>query len=203
MPERPQAQKPVAIPTDTPIWDRFFTVSPLVLVASREADGRFDIAPKHMAMPLGWQNYFCFVCTPRHRTYHNVRERSAFTVNYPRPEGVLLGSLSASPRCDDGDKPILEALPTFPAAQVEGVLVEGCYLFLECELERIVDGFGANSLIVGCVVAAAAIESALRRDERDENEQIYGDPLLAYLSPGRFAEIRASHAFPFPQGFSK
>ncbi|REK08198.1 MAG: flavin reductase [Planctomycetota bacterium] len=203
MPERSHAQQPIAISTDAPIWDRFFTVSPLVLVASKEPDGRFDVAPKHMAMPLGWQNYFCFVCTPRHATYHNVRRNEAFTVSYPRPDSVLLGSLSASPRCDDGDKPALEAVTTFRASKVDGVLVEGCYLFLECELERIVDGFGSNSLIIGRITAAAALESALRRDERDENEQLYADPLLAYLSPGRFAEIRQTHAFPFPQGFSK
>lgn len=27
------------------------------------------------------------------------------------------------------------------------------------------------------------------------------EPLLAYLSPGRFAEISESRAFPFPAGF--
>jgi hypothetical protein len=76
-------------------------------------------------------------------------------------------------------------------------------LFLECELHSVIDGLGPNSLIVGNVVEAAAHEEALRDVERDEGDQIYQFPLLAYLSPGRLAEIRQSTAFPFPEGFSR
>jgi flavin reductase (DIM6/NTAB) family NADH-FMN oxidoreductase RutF len=198
-------ERPPTVPLDTrqPIWDRFFSVAPLVLVGTKEGDGRYDLAPKHMAMPLGWQNYFCFVCTPTHGTYQNIRRHGEFTVSYPQPDQVLLSSLSASPRCDDQSKPSLAALTTFPATKVDGMLVEGCYLFLECRLERIIDGFGVNSLIIGNVLAAAALETALRSAEQDENDQIYAAPLLAYLSPGRFAVIRESTAFPLPAGFTR
>jgi flavin reductase (DIM6/NTAB) family NADH-FMN oxidoreductase RutF len=192
----------VPLPTDRPVWDRVFSVAPLVLVGSKEEDGRFNLAPKHLAMPLGWGNSYGFVCSPRHTTYHNIRRHGAFTVSYPRPSDVLFASLAAAPRCEDRSKPSLLVLPTFPARVVEGVLVRQCYLYLECTLDRIIDGFGANSLIAGRVVAAAAPEEALRTEERDENEQIYNLPLLAYLSPGRFAEVRHSTAFPFPRGFS-
>ena len=51
-----------------PVWERVYMVAPLVLVGTREPDGRHDLAPKHMALPLGWQNYFGFVCAPRHST---------------------------------------------------------------------------------------------------------------------------------------
>jgi flavin reductase (DIM6/NTAB) family NADH-FMN oxidoreductase RutF len=193
----------IPLGTGQPIWDRFFGVFPLVIVGSKEPDGRYDLAPKHLAMPLGWENYFGFVCSPRHSTYHNIRRRSAFTVSYPRPTEVLLASLAAAPRCEDQSKPSLLVLPTFPARLVDGVLVKGCYLVLECTLHSIVDGFGPNSLIIGNVVAAAAHEDALRTAERDEGDQIYQFPLLAYLSPGRLAEIRQSMAFPFPKGFSR
>jgi flavin reductase (DIM6/NTAB) family NADH-FMN oxidoreductase RutF len=193
----------IPLATDRPIWDRFFSVSPLVIVGSKEGPGRFDLAPKHLAMPLGWDNYYCFVCTPRHTTYHNIRRHGAFTVSYPRPTEVLLASLAAAPRGEDHSKPSLPVLPTFPARWVDGVLVQGCYLFLECTLHSIFDGFGTNSLIIGRVVAAAAREDALRDRERDEGEQIFQLPLLAYLSPGRLAEIRQTTAFPFPQGFSR
>ena len=43
----------VLLETDRPIWDRVFSVAPLVIVGSKEADGRFNLAPKHLAMPLG------------------------------------------------------------------------------------------------------------------------------------------------------
>ena len=193
----------VPLATDRPIWDRFFGVFPLVLVGSKEAEGRFNLAPKHLAMPLGWGNTYCFVCSPGHATYHNVRRHGAFTVSYPRLTEVLLASLAAAPRCEDGSKPSLLALPTFPARQVEGALVKGCYLYLECTLHSVVDGFGPNSLVIGDVVAAAARADALRGEERDEGDLIFQSPLLAYLSPGRVAEIRQSMAFPFPKGFAR
>jgi flavin reductase (DIM6/NTAB) family NADH-FMN oxidoreductase RutF len=193
----------VSIPTDRPIWDRFFGVFPLVIVGSKEEGGAFNLAPKHLAMPLGWDNHYCFVCSPRHTTYHNIRRHGAFTVSFPRPTEVLMASLAAAPRCEDLSKPSLLVLPTSPARQVEGVLVKGCYLYLECTLHRILDGFGPNSLIIGDVAAAAAAEDALRAEERDEGEQIFQSPLLAYISPGRFATIQQTTAFPFPKGFSR
>jgi flavin reductase (DIM6/NTAB) family NADH-FMN oxidoreductase RutF len=198
-----EASKLVHLCVDRPVWDRVFCVAPLVIVGSKEPDGRFNLAPKHLAMPLGWGNYFCFVCSPAHSTYHNIRRHGAFTVSYPRCSEVVLASLAAAPRCEDRSKPTLLALPTFPARKVEGVLVEQCYLFLECTLHSVLDGFGSNSLIIGAVLAAAAHEDALRDAERDEAEQIFRFPLLAYLSPGRLAEIQHSTAFPFPRGFSR
>jgi flavin reductase (DIM6/NTAB) family NADH-FMN oxidoreductase RutF len=193
----------IPLPIDRPIWDRFFGVFPLVIVGSKEQEGRYNLAPKHMAMPLGWENHYCFVCSPRHTTYHNIRRHGAFTVSYPRPSEVLLASLAAAPRCEDQSKPSLLVLPTLPSGHVDGVLVKGCSLFLECTLHSIIDGFGSNSLIVGNVVAATAQEAALRDPERDEGDQIFESPLLAYLSPGRLAEIRQSMSFPFPVGFSR
>lgn len=193
----------IPLAMDRPIWDRFFGVFPLVIVGSKEEDGQYNLAPKHLAMPLGWENYYCFVCSPRHSTYHNIRRQGFFTVSYPRPDSVLLASLAAAPRCEDLSKPSLSVLPTFRARQVDGVLVQGCNVFLECALHGILDGFGSNSLIVGDVVAATAYEDALRAEDRDEGEQIYQSPLLAYLNPGRLAEIRQTIAFPFPKGFSR
>jgi len=195
--------KMIEIPTDRPIWDRFFSVFPLVLVGSKEADGNFNLAPKHLAMPLGWANYFCFVCTPSHTTYHNVRRHGQFTVSYPLLGEVLFASLAAAPREEDQSKLSLPLLPTFPARKVDGVLVDECYLHLECTLHSVLDGFGPNSLIIGNVVAAAAHEDALVSVERDAGDQLFHFPLLAYLSPGRIAEVRHTTAFPFPRGFAR
>lgn len=187
--------------TDSPLWDRFFLVAPLVLVATKEGDG-YDVAPKHMASPLGWQNYYGFVCSPSHATYRNVKENEEFTVSFPRPEQVVATSMAASAREDDGHKPGLGALTTRRASTVECVLVEGCSVYLECVLERIVDGFGDNSLIAGRVVAASAREDVLRSPERDDNELVHAEAPLVYLSPGRFGSVTTSHAFPFSIDFS-
>lgn len=189
--------------TDDPIWDRFFSVAPLVLIGTREENGEDDFAPKHMVTPLGWDNYFGFVCTPRHATYRNVQREGVFTVTYPRPTQIVLASLAASGRCEDDSKPALAALPKLPARNVEGTFVADGYLFLECQLDRIVDGFGTNSLIAGQIVAAHVHEDALRVSERDDSDLIRELSLLTYLSPGRFARIEESFSFPFPADFSR
>jgi flavin reductase (DIM6/NTAB) family NADH-FMN oxidoreductase RutF len=197
------AHELVELDTGSPVWDRFFWVAPLVLIGTMETDGRPDLAPKHMALPMGWENYFGFVCTPSHHTYANARRDGAFTVSYPRPEQLVLTSLAASPRCENEAKPALEALPVFKASHVSGVGVVGCAAFLECELERIIDGFGRNSLIVGRVVAARVAGDMLRLREGDDAALIHDAPLLAYLNPGRFAAIGDSFSFPFPAGMKK
>ncbi len=112
-------------------------------------------------------------------------------------------SLAASPRCGDEDKPALSALPIFPASKVDGVLVHGGAVFLECELDRIVDGFDINSLIVGRVVAARVAENAERMADLDDQSLVHDSPLLAYLHPGRFTSIDQSFSFPFPRGMKK
>jgi flavin reductase (DIM6/NTAB) family NADH-FMN oxidoreductase RutF len=198
-----ESGKLITLPVDRPVWERVFCVAPLVIVGSKEPTGEYDLAPKHMAMPLGLGNYFCFVCSPRHATYHNIRRQGAFTVSYPRVSEVVYTSLAAAPRCDDQSKPSLLALPTLAASKVDGVLVRDCYLYLECRLHSMIDDFDDYSLIIGKVVAAAAHEAALRKQEIDESDQIFQFPLLAYLHPGRIAEIRQSTAFPLPEGFTR
>ena len=185
------------------LWERCFIVAPLVLVGTRDEDGSLDLAPKHMVTPMGWDNYFGFVCTPRHGTYANIERTGVFTVTYPRPSQVLYASLAASPRCEDGDKPVLQAYETFPAASIDGEFVEGGYLFFECEHYRTYDDFGINSLITGRIVAAYADADAVRSSEYDDQELIHHTQLLAYLHPGRFATIEASNAFPFPADMKK
>jgi flavin reductase (DIM6/NTAB) family NADH-FMN oxidoreductase RutF len=200
---RSPSERLVTLDLSRPIWDRFFTVAPLVIIGTKEADGSYDLAPKHMAMPLGWDNYFGFVCTPRHRTYQNIRRQGHFTVSFPQPEQVVLASLSAAPHCEDNSKPSLAALPTFPASAVEGVFLADAYLFLECQLGQIIDGFGENSLIVGEIVAAQVQESALRISDRDDSEVLSQVPLLVYLPPGRYTVVNQSFSFPFHLGFRR
>jgi flavin reductase (DIM6/NTAB) family NADH-FMN oxidoreductase RutF len=186
-----------------PIWERFFTVAPLILVGSRDPSGDCDVAPKHMATPLGWENYYGFVCSPTHCTYRNIAAFPQFTVSFPRPAQTVETSFAAAPRWEDCSKPGLQAVPTLRARKVEGILVAGCSAYLECELDRFVDGLGENSLVIGRVVAAHVAADALRTLDRDDNDLLREAPLLAYLSPGRFAKIDRSWAFPFPTGFAR
>jgi flavin reductase (DIM6/NTAB) family NADH-FMN oxidoreductase RutF len=193
----------VSLDPATGLWERVFTVAPLVLIGTVGQNGRVDLAPKHMVTPLGWGPYFAFVCTPRHGTYQNVEREGTFTVSYLRPDQVVLSSLTAAPRIEDDSKPIVDALDTFPAANGRDVFVAGGHLYLECRRERMIDGFGDNSLVIGEVTAAYADEAALRISDGDDQEAIERAPLLAYLPPGRWSEVGASRSFPFPVGFER
>ena len=155
--------------TSSPIWERIFTVAPLIVIGTKE-DATYNLAPKHMATPIGFDNYFGFVCTPNHATYQNIKETQEFTVSFPIPDQVTLASLSATPRCDDnlGTKPILETLPTIKASLVDAPCIESSYLFLECKLFKIIDGFNENSIITGKIIAAHVDKNYLKVSEKDE-----------------------------------
>ena len=192
----------VDIDTKKPVWERFFTVAPLVLIGTIDEDGSVDLAPKHMVTPMGWQNYFGFVCAPSHSTCSNIDRTGEFTVSYPKPSQVLYTSLAASPRVA-GDKPILDYFDTFPASKIDGAFIEDAYLYFECRHFKTISGFGENCLITGEIVAAHAESTFIRASEHDSQELIHNSPLFAYLSPGRFAAIDRSNAFPFPAEMKK
>lgn len=201
--EQASGMELISLGVDHPVWDRFHQVFPLVIVGSKEADGSYDLAPKHMAMPMSWDNHFGFVCSPRHGTYVNARREGVFTVSYPRPSQVLFASLAAAPRCEDDSKPALGLLETRPATVVDGVLLADAYLHFECETDRIIDDFGENSLITGRIVEALVAEDSIRRADIDDEQLVFTSPLLTYVAPGRYAELSKTYAFPFHAGWSR
>jgi len=81
--------------------------------------------------------------------------------------------------------------------------VQDGYLFLECMLHQFVDNLGENSLIIGHIISARVAEDALRASDEDDEDLVYASPLLAYLYPGRFAEIASTTKLPFPAGFKR
>jgi len=197
----------VSLDPERPFWERFYMVAPLVVIGTRNDDESYNLAPKHMATPMGWSDYFGFVCTPKHKTYRNAVRHGVYTVSYPRPSQVVLASLAASPRVGPPEgprkKPSLNQLPMLEAAEVDGVFLKDAYLFLECELDRRVDDLGENSLLIGKVKAVHVQKEALRVSEQEDDEVIRDNPLLAYLPPDRYAAIDQTNAFPFPAGFQK
>lgn len=190
--------------TNTPIWNYVFTVAPLVVIGSKENEG-YDLAPKHMATPIGFDNYFGFVCTPDHGTYRNIKKTKEFTVSFPISNSIVLTSLTATARCDDmsKSKSIVEAIPTLKATTVDALFVADSYLYLECKLFKIIDGFNKNSLITGKIEAAFVDNNYLKSSEKDEQKQLNDHSLLAYIANGRFAEITKTFNFPYPKNFKR
>ena len=190
------------LPVDA-VWQQVLTVAPLVVIGTREADGTPTLAPKHMAMRFSWADHYGFVCTPRHGTYQNIARDGEFTVSYPRPNQALFAGLAAGQRDEDDVKLSLAALPTFSAQQVNGIFLEDAYLFLECRLERLVEGLADNCLIIGRIVTAHVSADAMISAERSVNDMLADSPLLAYLDWGHFSSIEHSAPFPFLSDFKR
>jgi flavin reductase (DIM6/NTAB) family NADH-FMN oxidoreductase RutF len=187
------------------LWDRIFTVAPLIVVGTKELD-RYNFAPKHMATPVGFTDYFTFVCTPRHQTYENIQTEKEYTISFPLPDQILLTSLAALPRCEVMDKPgkpILESLSVFYGQSVSAPYLSDAYLCLGLSLNRIIDGFDGYSLIIGKIEEVLVQSNYLKTSDKDEQDQIYNAPLLCYIANGRFASIKKSFAFPFPKKFKR
>lgn len=196
-------QQKVSLDINSDLWNRLYSVHSLVIIGSREENGDYNFAPKHMAMPMGFSTYFGFIGTPRKTTYRNVKREGVFTVSYPRPSQVVISSLAASPREKDHTKPVVKEFETVKAQHIDGELMEDAYLHLECELEDILGSFGEWELMVGKVVSARAQKDAIRQMDIDSNDLIFRAPLLAYLHPDRFSIIKESQAFPFPEDFKR
>jgi len=188
--------------TAGPIWDHFFSVAPLVVIGTRSPSGEPDLAPKHMAGPASWDNYFAFVCAASHKTLGNCLQSGSFSVSYPRPDQVLLAALAASPRsaeCSKSD--ILSRLPVREGQDGDPLLLDAS-LHLHCKLHKHLE-VGPNVLVIGQVVSAAVHPDAMRRTDEDDHDRIQQFPLLAYVTPGRYAVIEESQAFPFPRDYSR
>ena len=194
----------ISLDIDLPIWERFFIVAPLVVIGTKEEEG-YDMAPKHMATPLGFGKFFGVVCTPRHNTYHNIKKTKEFTVSFPRPEQIVFTSISASPRHPGISKSseVIEVLPIIKATTVDAPFIKDAYLYFECGLYKIIDGFDDYSIITGTIKAAHVHGDYLRITEGDEQQQIKQHPLLAYIANGRFATVSDTYNYPFPKDFKR
>lgn len=186
------------------IWEHFYTVAPLVVIGTKEDPG-FDLAPKHMATPLGFSDYFGFVCTPRHNTYHNIQKHSRFSVSFVIPDQVLISSLAAMPRCavKDFPKEITNQIPTITSQDGEAIFLSDSYVMFDCSLHKIIDGFDDYSLITGKIQQAMVHKNYKIVSDEGHQKQIYDHPLLAYIAQGRFARIKETLSYPYPKDFQR
>jgi len=199
-----RANNLIKLNTKESIWDHVFMIAPLIVVGTKEGEN-YDLAPKHMATPIGFSDFFAFICTPNHSTYHNLNKTGEFSISFPFPDQVVLTSLCASPRCNNQsfNKPIINVLSTIKCQTIDSVFFKESYLFLECELHKVIDGFDDYSIIVGKIKEAFVDEEYLNVSDIDEYKHIADNPLLAYVAQGRYAKITETFNFPFPKGFQK
>ncbi len=82
---------PVALDCWVPIWDRFYLVHPLVIIGTVESDGTIDLAPKHIAGPVSWENHFGFIGDGAHAPSECIDIRNLV------PRTALLAELLIEP----------------------------------------------------------------------------------------------------------
>lgn len=193
---------PVTLDLEGPFLDRVFRVAPLVVVGTLEPDGQFDLAPKHMMMPVG-DRHLAFVCTPDHATLRNAQRTGVFTISWLPPDAVLLASLAAAPRDTDDAKPALRAVPTRPATTVDGVVLRDAPLSVECRLDRVVDGAGRWHIVIGRIDHAEAAPDAVLTLDEDPHDVLRRSPVLAYLQPDHVVTIDHADRFPYHAGFRR
>lgn len=183
----------LSLDLEHPVWDRFFSVAPLVVIGSRDDRGHDEFYATHRAGPPGSDNRFCFFVPSDCSTARNVVRRRVFTASFLRPDQVVLASLTAA---GSADHPLTGEIATLPARHVDAPMVHGAYVLLECRVERVIDGFGASSLVDGSIVAAHLDREARRHSEADDYDLLRRRPVLAFVSPGRIATIGHSDALP-------
>ena len=124
-----------------PVWDRFFTVAPLVLIGTTDPDGSPDLAPKHMVTPMGWQNYFGFVCAPTHSTCSE--HRAYRRIHRELPEAVAGPLLEPRSFATPGmvTNPYSTTYETHcgPPGRC-APLIEEAYLYFECRHLKTIAG---------------------------------------------------------------
>lgn len=186
------------------IWEHFYTVAPLVVIGTKEGDG-FDLAPKHMVTPIGFTDYFGFVCTPRHATYNNIQKEKRFTVSFVKPEQILLSSVAAIPRCavENFPKDVTSHIPTVSTEVGENIFVADSYVLLDCNLHLVIDGFDDYSIITGKIKTAMVHKDYKIVSDQGQQSRIYENPLLAYIAQGRFATIKKTMSYPYPKDFQR
>jgi hypothetical protein len=70
-------------------------------------------------------------------------------------------------------------------------------------MHKIFDGFDDYSIITGIVEKAFVHKDYMIHSDKDQQGQIYKNPLLAYVAQGRFAEIHETMAYPYPKDFER
>jgi len=129
----------------------------LVLVCTRGADGRYDLAPIAWCCPLDYApvSRLIVVMDTGHRTYADLFDSGEFVVALPVKAQLELVKKSGSVSGGDVDKYAEFDIASFPAEKVDARVPEGVAGWLECRLLRVVVE-GPSAVVMGEVVRAAA-----------------------------------------------
>jgi len=179
-----------------------FSIKPIILVTTLGSNGLPNVAPKTQCTSIGrHEEYFAFVCTPRHHTYQNAKADGEFVVNYPGPELIERVS-AASQFAENVDEVVLSGLTSIPSLVVKPPRIKECRVHLECEVADVKD-LDDGSIILGKVVSRSGDrEISFKKGTAEENINLLSThPLLTYVYPNHYASINTAEKFIFPKNY--
>ena len=104
---------------------------------------------------------------------------------------------------EDYPRDVVQHIPTVSSEDGENIFVADSYLFLECDLHKIFDGFDDYSIITGTVEKAFVHKKYKIHSDQGQQGRIYENPLLVYVAQGRFAKVHETMAYPYPKDFER
>jgi flavin reductase (DIM6/NTAB) family NADH-FMN oxidoreductase RutF len=154
----------------------------MILVCTRSAAGRYDLAPIAWASPLDYEpaSRVLFVCDPAHATHENVLARREFAVALPCVAQRAIVEAAGASSGRDADKYASLGIDSFDAGEVDARIPRGVAGWLECRLIRTV-AEGSVSIVLGEVLSARAVADAwkLRLHYASESAWYAPGPSLA------------------------
>ena len=149
----------------------------LILVCSKAAGGRYDLAPLAWSCPLDFEpsSRLLFVCDPGHATYENVAASGAFAVALPSPAQLDLVMKTGSVSGKTVDKFQEFKIEADRARKVDVLVPRGVGAWLECRLLRTVTE-GSVALVFGEVLHAEARDEAWKERLHYVSEKTFYAP---------------------------
>jgi flavin reductase (DIM6/NTAB) family NADH-FMN oxidoreductase RutF len=131
----------------------------LVLICTRGADGRYDLAPIAWSCPIELEPASRFVCVldTGHRTYADLSASGKFAMALPSPDQKDLVFKCGSVSGAEVDKYAAFSIPSFGGRLIDVRVPDGVSGWIECSVSRVVLE-GTSALVLGDVLYAAAIE---------------------------------------------
>lgn len=133
----------------------------LVLVCTKGAEGRYDLAPVAWCCPFDYEPVSKLLCVldTSHKTCKDIQASQEFVIALPSvaQEGLVMetGSLSGN----DVDKYKELGIEAFAAKRVDAKIPASVLGWIECRLSNVILE-GTSAIVMGEVLHAEAVENA-------------------------------------------
>lgn len=168
---------------------KFWQVKPIILITTKNKEGKVNIATKTQFMKIGRSNNVSFGCSTLHDTYQNIKQNKEFVINFPGVE-LLNETVKAGESINVSDELEYLNLTGIEAKKVNVPLIQECFFHLECKLIEM-RHYENGVLIIGEVVAACGNKDSIIYNTETSNPDIF-----SYVYPDHYVNIKDATLYP-------